>query len=182
MSLPPSRLAVSYRVVSFPRLHIMSSMATLSRSRTHGTYSFVCGRTSHKHASSMSSSSSLRRVPPPAGAGADHSSRNDLTPSRNYFFCGSSSSAPPSLRQSLAFVSLNLANASQALAAADATTDDVGTPIWAALALLPIAYLVVRGAGDQQMYEKQVTIKGRKRGRYGASLDASALQNDEDTK
>ena len=156
--------------------HVMSVSATLSHTR----YSFVCGRTSHKHASS--SSSSLRRAPPPAGAGADNSSRNDFTPSRNYFFCGSSSSAPGSLRQSLAFVSLNLANASQALAAADATTDDVGTPIWAALALLPIAYLVVRGAGDQQMYEKQVTIKGRKRGRYGASLDASALQNDEDTK
>ena len=169
----------------------MSVSATLSHTRStpYPRSSFVSsGTTSHKHASS--SSSSLRREPPPAGAGANKSggggsrftfpSRNDFTPSRNYF--AASSSAPGSLRQSLAFVSLNLANASQALAAADATTDDVGTPIWAALALLPIAYLVVRGAGDQQMYEKQVTIKGRKRGRYGASLDASALQNDEDTK
>lgn len=167
----------------------MSVSVSVSATLSHTPYprsSFVSsGRTSHKHASS-SSSSSLRRAPPPAGAGANNSGGGGGSrftfPSRNYFFCGSSSSAPGSLRQSLAFVSLNLANASQALAAADATTDDVGTPIWAALALLPIAYLVVRGAGDQQMYEKQVTIKGRKRGRYGASLDASALQNDEDTK
>ena len=60
-----------------------------------------------------------------------------------------------------------------ASAAVDASTlEDVGTPVWLAFALLPLIWLVVRGVGDQVSFERQQTIKGRKRGgRYGALPD-----------